>query len=189
MASSPRAGAVGSGALCPPLSGSRDGGDPSEAPGSGEPLAPSSQPAGGSRVPAPPVTGATSTKKACSQVPCRKNLTSSRRCPEPDAGCASPKPEGAEQRRGPCSPIWLPGSPLRALSTNNCNNTRGQDSLGTGGGKSWGQGVLGCLWWVWGPNIAPWLQGHRHSLGLSPLGMLPGHPGRSRTGARRLGEW
>ncbi|XP_066857631.1 uncharacterized protein KIAA1614 homolog isoform X1 [Anser cygnoides] len=134
VASSPRAGAVGSGALCPPLSGSRDGGDPNEAPGSGEPPAPSSQPAGGSRVPAPPVTGATSTKKACSQVPCRKNLTSSRRCPEPDAGGASPKPEGAGQRRGPCGPIWLPGSPLRALSTNNCNNTRGQDSPGTGGG-------------------------------------------------------
>eukprot|EP00075_Anas_platyrhynchos_P029439 XP_027318692.1 LOW QUALITY PROTEIN: uncharacterized protein KIAA1614 homolog [Anas platyrhynchos] len=134
VASSPRAGAGGSGAPRPPPSGSRDGGDPAEAPGSGEPPAPSSQPAGGPRVPAPPVAGATTTKKACSQVPCRKNLASSRRCPEPDAGGASPKPEGAGQRRGPCGPIWLPGSPLRALSTNNCNNTRGQDGRGTGGG-------------------------------------------------------
>uniref|UniRef100_A0A8C3GRC1 PDZ domain-containing protein n=1 Tax=Cairina moschata TaxID=8855 RepID=A0A8C3GRC1_CAIMO len=94
----------------------------------------SEEPAGGSRVPAPPVTSTSTTKKACSQVPCRKNLASSRRCPEPDAGAASPKPEGAGQRRGPCGPIWLPGSPLRALSTNNCNNTRGQDGRGAGGG-------------------------------------------------------
>ncbi|XP_068546576.1 uncharacterized protein KIAA1614 homolog isoform X1 [Anas acuta] len=131
VASSPRAGAGASGAPRPPPSGSQD---PAEAPGSSEPPAPSSQPAGGSRVPAPPITSATTTKKACSQVPCRKNLASSRRCPEPDAGGASPKPEGAGQRRGPCGPIWLPGSPLRALSTNNCNNTRGQDGRGAGGG-------------------------------------------------------
>ncbi|KAM7107507.1 uncharacterized protein KIAA1614 homolog isoform 3-T3 [Ciconia maguari] len=115
-----------------------------------EPLEPSSQPGAatpmlGTHLPAPP-----STKKACSQVPCRKALFSggSRRAssqgargPEPDGGsAASPQPGGAAgpgEQRGPCSPRWLPGSHLRALSTNNCNNTHsqvGQDALGMGRG-------------------------------------------------------
>ncbi|CAN8218035.1 unnamed protein product [Coccothraustes coccothraustes] len=112
-----------------------------------EPLEPSSQlrtstPIPGTHVPAPPPT-----KKACAQVPCRKALFSSSsrqapsqgvRGPEPDAGSAAPPQPGGTagpaERRSPCSPRWLPGSPLRALSTNNCNNTHGQDAPGAGGG-------------------------------------------------------
>ncbi|XP_075012906.1 uncharacterized protein KIAA1614 homolog [Calonectris borealis] len=112
-----------------------------------EPLDPSSQPGAGTprpgtHLPAPPPT-----KKACSPVPCRKALFSggSRRASshgaqglEPDGGsAAAPQPGGTAgpgEQRGPCSPRWLPGSPLRALSTNNCNNTRGQDPPGTGRG-------------------------------------------------------
>ncbi|XP_066180839.1 uncharacterized protein KIAA1614 homolog [Sylvia atricapilla] len=112
-----------------------------------EPLEPSSQlrtstPIPGTHAPAPPPT-----KKACAQVPCRKALFSSSsrqapsqgvRGPEPDAGGAAPPQPGGTagpaERRGPCSPRWLPGSPLRALSTNNCNNTHGQDAPGTGRG-------------------------------------------------------
>ncbi|XP_061859718.1 LOW QUALITY PROTEIN: uncharacterized protein KIAA1614 homolog [Colius striatus] len=103
-------------------------------------LDPSSQLGTGSHVPAP-----SPTTKACSQVPCRKALFSgsSRRAssqgargPEPDGGsAAAPQPGGTGQGRGPCSPRWLPGGPLRALSTNNCNNTRGQDLPGMGRGK------------------------------------------------------
>ncbi|KAM6305902.1 uncharacterized protein KIAA1614 homolog [Aegotheles albertisi] len=114
----------------------------------GEPPDPSLHPGAGTRMlgthlPTPPPT-----KKACSQVPCRKVLfsggsrwTSSQgaRGPEPDGGStASPQPAGTGEQRGPCTPKWLPGSPLRALSTNNCNNTcrqDGQDSPGTGRGK------------------------------------------------------
>ncbi|KAM6327317.1 LOW QUALITY PROTEIN: uncharacterized protein KIAA1614 homolog [Podargus strigoides] len=89
----------------------------------------------GTHLPAPPPP-----KKACSQVPCRKNPFSSgsrrvssqtARGLEPDGGSTA---EPGEQR-GPCSPRWLPGSPLRALSTNNCNNTHGQDPPKTGRGK------------------------------------------------------
>ncbi|XP_038001052.1 uncharacterized protein KIAA1614 homolog isoform X2 [Motacilla alba alba] len=112
-----------------------------------EPLEPSSQlrtstPIPGTHVPAPPPT-----KKACAPVPCRKALFSSSsrqapsqgvRGPEPDAGSAAPPQPGGTagpaERRSPCSPRWLPGSPLRALSTNNCNNTHGQDAPGTGRG-------------------------------------------------------
>uniref|UniRef100_A0A8B9M1S5 KIAA1614 n=1 Tax=Accipiter nisus TaxID=211598 RepID=A0A8B9M1S5_9AVES len=150
------------GAVCPPplgRAGSREDGDPHQHSGGSkgvgntthpprqpsEPLDSSLQPAAstpmlGAHLPAPPPT-----KKACSQVPCRKALFSggSRRAssqgargPEPDGGSAAPPQPGGtvgpEERRGPCSPRWLPGSPLRALSTNNCNNTHGQDPPGTG---------------------------------------------------------
>ncbi|XP_055580231.1 uncharacterized protein KIAA1614 homolog isoform X2 [Falco cherrug] len=167
----PRAGDGGSGgatsrtgAVCPPLpgrAGSQEDGDPPQHPtgskGVGnatrtpqqpsEPLDPSSQlgagtPTSGIHLPAPPPT-----KKACSQVPCRKALFSSgsrrassqgSRGPERDAGSAAPCQPGGTvgpgERRGPCSPRWLPGSPLRALSTNNCNNTHGPDPPGTGRG-------------------------------------------------------
>ncbi|XP_071420758.1 uncharacterized protein KIAA1614 homolog isoform X2 [Pithys albifrons albifrons] len=152
------------GAVCPPSPGrasSREDREPHRHPGgskgmgntthpppqSSEPLDPSSQlrtstPIPGTHVPAPPPT-----KKACSQVPCRKALftSGSRRAssqgsrgPEPDAGsAASTQPgdaAGPGGRRSPCSPRWLPGSPLRALSTNNCNNTHRQDAQGTGRG-------------------------------------------------------
>ncbi|KAM6129227.1 LOW QUALITY PROTEIN: uncharacterized protein KIAA1614 homolog [Phoenicopterus ruber ruber] len=145
------------GAVCPPppgRAGSREEKDPQQHPGGSkgvgnpartpqqpsEPLDPSSQlgagtPMLGTHLPAPPPP-----KKACSQVPCRKALFSggSRRAssqgsrgPEPHAGSAAPSQPGGTagpgERRGPCSPRWLPGSPLRALSTNNCNNTHGQD--------------------------------------------------------------
>uniref|UniRef100_A0A663EG73 PDZ domain-containing protein n=1 Tax=Aquila chrysaetos chrysaetos TaxID=223781 RepID=A0A663EG73_AQUCH len=153
------------GAVCPPplgRAGSREDGDPQQHSGGGkgvgnaahpprqpsEPLDSSLQPAAstpmlGTHLPAPPPT-----KKACSQVPCRKALFSGGSCrassqgargPEPDGGSAAPPQPGGtvgpEERRGPCSPRWLPGSPLRALSTNNCNNTHGQDPPGTGRGK------------------------------------------------------
>lgn len=153
------------GAVCPPplgRAGSREDGDPHQHSGGSkgvgntahpprqpsEPLDSSLQPAAstpmlGTHLPAPPPT-----KKACSQVPCRKALFScgSRRAssqgargPEPDGGSAAPPQPGGtvgpEERRGPCSPRWLPGSPLRALSTNNCNNTHRQDPPGTGRGK------------------------------------------------------
>ncbi|KAM6065967.1 uncharacterized protein KIAA1614 homolog [Chlamydotis macqueenii] len=152
------------GAVCPTpaaRAGSREDGDPHQHPrgskGVGntartpqqpsEPLDPTSQPGAGTpmlstHLPAPPPT-----KKACSQVPCRKALFSSgsRRASsqgaqglEPDAGSTEPSQPGGKtrpgERQGPCSPRWLPGSPLRALSTNNCNNTRGQDPSGMGGG-------------------------------------------------------
>ncbi|XP_072724400.1 uncharacterized protein KIAA1614 homolog isoform X4 [Ciconia boyciana] len=155
------------GAVCPPLlgrAGSREEEDRRRHPGDSggvgnaacppqqpsEPLEPFSQPGAatpmlGTHLPAPP-----STKKACSQVPCRKALFSggSRRAssqgargPEPDGGsAASPQPGGMAgpgEQRGPCSPRWLPGSHLRALSTNNCNNTHsqvGQDAPGMGRG-------------------------------------------------------
>ncbi|KAM6124261.1 LOW QUALITY PROTEIN: uncharacterized protein KIAA1614 homolog [Pterocles gutturalis] len=169
----PRAGDGGSGgatsrpgAVCPPLrgqSGSREEeGDPHQHPrgsdGVGNAARPLQQPsetpdpslqpgAGtpmlGTHLPAPPPT-----KKACSQVPCRKTLFSggSRRAssqgargPEPDAGSTGPPQPGGTagpgERRGPCSPRWLPQSPLRALSTNNCNNTHGQDPPAMGRGK------------------------------------------------------
>ncbi|KAM9619488.1 uncharacterized protein KIAA1614 homolog isoform 1-T1 [Morphnus guianensis] len=153
------------GAVCPPplgRAGSQEDGDPHQHSGGSKgvgntahplwqpskPLDSSLQPAAstpmlGTHLPAPPPT-----KKACSQVPCRKALFSggSRRAlsqgaqgPEPDGGSAAPPQPGGtvgpEERRGPCSPRWLPGSPLRALSTNNCNNTHGQDTPGTGRGK------------------------------------------------------
>ncbi|XP_032301965.1 uncharacterized protein KIAA1614 homolog isoform X3 [Coturnix japonica] len=118
--------AGGSGTLCPPAAGTaggQDGGHGSETAGNGEPAAPSSKLAGPSHSPS------TTTTKTCSQVPCRTSIpASSRQCPEPDAGSTLPQPKGAGQQRGPCGPVWLPGSPLRALSTNNCNNTRGQGS-------------------------------------------------------------
>lgn len=111
-------------------------------------LEPSSQPEAGTTVPGSHVPTPPLTKKACSQVPCRKALFSGglhralgqrARSPEPDAGStASSQPGGMVgpgERRGSCSPRWLPGSPLRALSTNNCNNTHGQDPLETGRGK------------------------------------------------------
>ncbi|XP_072199877.1 uncharacterized protein KIAA1614 homolog isoform X2 [Excalfactoria chinensis] len=112
--------AGGSGTLCPPpagTAGGQDGGHSGEAAGSREPPAPSSRPAGPSQPP--------STTKTCSQVPCRTSVPASS-CPEPDAGSTLSQPKSAGQRRGPCGPVWLPGSPLRALSTNNCNNTHGQ---------------------------------------------------------------
>ncbi|XP_050162283.1 uncharacterized protein KIAA1614 homolog [Myiozetetes cayanensis] len=111
-----------------------------------EPLDPSSQlrtstSIPGTHLPAPPPT-----KKTCSQVPCRKALFSSgsrrasnqgSRGPELDTGrAASPQPGGTEGQKSPCSPRWLPGSPLRALSTNNCNNTHGQDAPGTARGAA-----------------------------------------------------
>ncbi|XP_068273091.1 uncharacterized protein KIAA1614 homolog [Nyctibius grandis] len=146
------------GAVCPPLpgkAGSRGDGDPHQHPGGSkgvgktprtpqqpsEPPDPSSQPGAGTpgpgtHLPAPPPT-----KKACPQVPCRKTPFSGgshrassqgARGPEPDGGsAATPESGGTGERRGPCSPRWLPGSPLRALSTNNCNNTCGQDPTGT----------------------------------------------------------
>ncbi|XP_063201185.1 uncharacterized protein KIAA1614 homolog [Chroicocephalus ridibundus] len=152
------------GAVCPPppgRTGSWEEGDPHQQPGGSEgvgntahpPQQPSespdrsSQPGAsslmlGTHLPTPPPT-----KKACSQVPCRKALLSggSRRASsqgarglEPDGGSAgAPQPRattGLGERRGPCGPRWLPGSPLRALSTNNCNNTHGQDPPGTSRG-------------------------------------------------------
>ncbi|XP_068055487.1 uncharacterized protein KIAA1614 homolog isoform X2 [Anomalospiza imberbis] len=157
----PEDGDSGLGPVCPPPPGrasSREDGEPHRHLGgskgvgntarppqqSSEPLEPSSQlrtstPIPGTHVPAPPPT-----KKACAQMPCRKALFSSSsrqapsqgvRGPEPDAGSAAPpQPRGTAERRSPCSPRWLPGSPLRALSTNNCNNTHGQDAPGTGRG-------------------------------------------------------
>ncbi|TRZ26881.1 hypothetical protein HGM15179_000225 [Zosterops borbonicus] len=160
----PEDGDSGPGPVCPPppgRTGSREDGEPHRHLGGGEgvgnaarppqqpsePLEPSSQlrtstPIPAAHVPAPPPT-----KKACAQVPCRKALFSSGsrqapsqavRGPEPDAGPAAPPQPGGTagpaERRGPCSPRWLPGSPLRALSTNNCNNTHGQDAPGTGRG-------------------------------------------------------
>ncbi|KAM6343328.1 uncharacterized protein KIAA1614 homolog [Alca torda] len=153
------------GAVCPPppgRAGSRVEGDPHRHPGGSEGVGNtarllqqpsespdrSSQPGAstpmlGTHLPTPPPP-----KKACSQVPCRKALLSggSRRAlsqgargPEPDGGSAGAPQPGATtepgERRAPCSPRWLPGSPLRALSTNNCNNTQGQDPPGTGRGK------------------------------------------------------
>ncbi|KAM7046393.1 uncharacterized protein KIAA1614 homolog [Acridotheres tristis] len=161
----PEDGDSGPGPVCPSLPGrtsSREDGEPhrhlGDSKGVGntarppqqhsEPLEPSSQlrtstPIPGTHVPAPPPT-----KKACAQVPCRKALFSSSshqassqgvRGPQPDAGSATPpQPRGMAgpaERRGPCSPRWLPGSPLRALSTNNCNNTHGQKAPGTGRGS------------------------------------------------------
>ncbi|XP_065530109.1 uncharacterized protein KIAA1614 homolog isoform X2 [Lathamus discolor] len=158
-------GATGrTGAVCPlppGRAGSQEDRDPYRHPGSGngvgntahtlqqpsEPPEPSSQPKAGTTVPGSHVPSPPHTKKACSQVPCRKALFSGglrralsqgARGPEPDAGSpASSQPGGTVgpgERRGSCSPRWLPGSPLRALSTNNCNNTRGQDPLETGRG-------------------------------------------------------
>ncbi|XP_062458314.1 uncharacterized protein KIAA1614 homolog [Pezoporus occidentalis] len=114
-----------------------------------KPLEPSLQPGAGTSVPGSHVPTPPHTKKACSQVPCRKALFSGglrralsqgARGLEPDAGSTvSSQPGGAVrpgERRGSCSPRWLPGSPLRALSTNNCNNTHGQDPLETGRGAS-----------------------------------------------------
>lgn len=153
------------GAICPPLparAGSREDGDPhrhsagSKGVGNtpqtpqqpSEPPAPSSQPGAGALTPGTHLPAPPPTKKACSQVPCRKALLSGgsrrassqgARAPEPDGGSPAPSQPrgtgGAGERRGPCSPRWLPGSPLRALSTNNCNNTHGQEPPGTGGGK------------------------------------------------------
>ncbi|KAM9280149.1 uncharacterized protein KIAA1614 homolog [Cariama cristata] len=146
-----------SGANCPPQRGkasTQEDGDLHRHPGGNkgvgntartpqqpsEPLDPSSQPGTGTPIPGTHLPAPPPTKKACSQVPCRKALFSggSRRAssqgardPEPDAGTAVPSQPGGTaglvERRGPCSPRWLPGSPLRALSTNNCNNTHGQD--------------------------------------------------------------
>ncbi|XP_064310588.1 uncharacterized protein KIAA1614 homolog [Phalacrocorax carbo] len=109
--------------------------DPSLQPGTGTPRL-------GTHRPAPPPP-----KKACSQAPCRKALLSGGSCRasrqgtwglEPNGGSAVPPQPGGTagqaEQQGPCSPRWLPGSPLRALSTNNCNNTHGQDPLGTGRG-------------------------------------------------------
>ncbi|CAN0222199.1 unnamed protein product [Bubo scandiacus] len=121
-------GSEGVGNTAHPLQQPSEPTDPSLQPGAGTPTP-------GTHLPAPPTT-----KKACSQVPCRKVLFSSgsHRVPEPKGGsAASPQPRGTAgpgEQRGPCSPRWLPGSPLRALSTNNCNNTHGQDPLGTGRG-------------------------------------------------------
>ncbi|XP_075567639.1 uncharacterized protein KIAA1614 homolog [Pelecanus crispus] len=171
---SPRAGDGGLGgtasqprAVCPPLpgrAGSREEGDPrqhlggSEGVGNAahppqqpsEPPDPSSQLGAGTAMLGPHLPAPPTTKRACSQVPCRKALFSggSRRAssqgargPEPDGGSpAPPQPGGTAgpgEQRGHCSPRWLPGSPLRALSTNKCNNTRrqdGQDPPGTGRG-------------------------------------------------------
>ncbi|KAM9379469.1 LOW QUALITY PROTEIN: uncharacterized protein KIAA1614 homolog [Phaethornis superciliosus] len=148
------------GTVCPPppgRTGSREDTDPQQHPGGKEgvgnaahPLQKPSKPPEqlgastpllGTHLPTPPPT-----KKACSQVPFRKTLFTgvSRRAssqgsqvPEPDDGSPAPPQPGAiagpGERQGPCSPRWLPGSPLRALSTNNCNNTRGQDGQDTPG--------------------------------------------------------
>ncbi|XP_042661754.1 LOW QUALITY PROTEIN: uncharacterized protein KIAA1614 homolog [Tyto alba] len=156
--------ASGTGAVCPPPSGragNREEGDPRRRAGGSEgvgnaarpplqptePPDPSSQPGVGTPMPGTHLPTPPPPKKACSQAPCRKTLFSggSRRAssqgargPEPDGGgAASPQPRGTAgpgERRGPCSPRWLPGSPLRALSTNNSNNTHGQDPPGTGRG-------------------------------------------------------
>uniref|UniRef100_A0A8C3XZ24 PDZ domain-containing protein n=1 Tax=Catharus ustulatus TaxID=91951 RepID=A0A8C3XZ24_CATUS len=166
----PEDGDSGPGPVCPPPPGrtsSREDGEPHRHLGDGkgvgntarapqQPCEPSSQlrtstPIPGTHVPAPPPT-----KKACAQVPCRKALFSSSshqassqgvQGPQPDAGSATPPQPGGTaglaQQRGPCSPRWLPGSPLRALSTNNCNNTHGQNTPGTGRGKRPMHGVLG----------------------------------------------
>ncbi|XP_067997554.1 uncharacterized protein KIAA1614 homolog [Melanerpes formicivorus] len=157
VSAGPRTGDRGSGsatsqvgAVSPPPPGtasSREDGNPHQRSGgskgvgstshpshqSSETSKPSSQPGPG--TPMPP-----STKKAGSQVPCRKSLFSSgsRRAssqeaqgPEPNgrsaASCQPGGTAGSGDRQGPCKPRWLPGSPLRALSTNNCNNTHGQD--------------------------------------------------------------
>ncbi|XP_069718780.1 uncharacterized protein KIAA1614 homolog isoform X3 [Phaenicophaeus curvirostris] len=142
------------GAVCPPTPGRAGGQEDREGVGSAartphkRPELSSQQEAGtptpGTHLPAPP-----SPRKACSQVPCRKTLfsSSSRRAssqgakgPEPDGeSTGHPQAVGPGERRGPCSPRWLPGSPLRALSTNNCNNTHGEDgqgALGRDRGKS-----------------------------------------------------
>ncbi|KFQ13175.1 Uncharacterized protein KIAA1614, partial [Leptosomus discolor] len=114
-----------------------------------EPPEPSSQLGAGTPMPSTRLPTPPPTRKACSQVPCRKTLFSSgsRRASsqgaqgtEPDGGSAAPSQPGGTagpgERRGPCSPRWLPGSPLRALSTNNCNNTHGQDPPGMGTGAA-----------------------------------------------------
>nr|XP_038038976.1 LOW QUALITY PROTEIN: uncharacterized protein KIAA1614 homolog [Anas platyrhynchos] len=134
VASSPRAGAGGSGAPRPPPSGSRDGGDPAEAPGSRRAPSPLLAASGGSPCPCAPRRRRHHHQK--SLLPGALQEKPRQQPPVPGARCWGrfPKPEGAGQRRGPCGPIWLPGSPLRALSTNNCNNTRGQDGRGAGGG-------------------------------------------------------
>ncbi|KFM05248.1 Uncharacterized protein KIAA1614, partial [Aptenodytes forsteri] len=145
------------GAVCPLLpgrAGSREEDNPHQHPGGSErvgntahppqqpsePLDPSSQPGAGTPMPGIHVPAPPTTKKACSQVPCRKALFSSGSCWASSQGARGPEPNGESavplqpggtvgpgEQRGPCSPRWLPGSPLRALSTNNCNNTRGQD--------------------------------------------------------------
>ncbi|XP_071607519.1 uncharacterized protein KIAA1614 homolog isoform X2 [Heliangelus exortis] len=153
------AAASQAGTVCPPppgRTGSREDADPQQHPGGKEgvgnaahPLQKPSEPPEqlgastpllGTHLPTPPPT-----KKACSQVPFRKPLftgvkrasSQGSRVPEPDDGSPAPPQPGATagpgERRGPCSPRWLPGSPLRALSTNNCNNTRGQDGQDTPG--------------------------------------------------------
>ncbi|XP_021259991.1 uncharacterized protein KIAA1614 homolog isoform X2 [Numida meleagris] len=136
--------AGGSGTLCPMsagTAGSQEGRHSNEAVGNGEPPAPSLKPAGPSHVPTTTTTTITTSTKACSQVPCRTGApASSQQCPEPDAGSALPQPKGTGQRRGPCGPVWLPGSPLRALSTNNCNNTGGQGC----GSRPCGLGAQRC---------------------------------------------
>lgn len=229
----PEGGGSAPGPVCPPPPGrasSREDGEPHQHLGGSkgvgntarppqqpsEPLEPSSQlrtstPIPGTHVPAPPPT-----KKACAQMPCRKALfaSSSRqapsqglRGPEPDAGSAAPAQPGGTaapaERRSPCSPRWLPGSPLRALSTNNCNNTHGRDAPGTGRGKKPTHGVLGGCPVKQVCDCLLWSQGRCHTLlpALSPpcprrLLILPGKvPGRrershrgSRPGARHTGE-
>ncbi|KAM9543499.1 uncharacterized protein KIAA1614 homolog [Guaruba guarouba] len=190
------------GAVCPlPLwrAGSQEDGDPYRHPGSSkgmgnaahplqqpsEPLELSSQPGAGATVPGSHVPTPPHTKKACSQVPCRKALFSGglhralsqgARGPEPDAGSTAPSQPGGTvgpgERRGSCSPRWLPGSPLRALSTNNCNNTHGQDSLGAGRGASSHPAAS---------PITPVPQEASHSLGeaAGKLGAQQQCPGRS----------
>lgn len=204
----PEDGDSGPGPVCPPPPGrtsSREDGEPHRHLGDGkgvgntarppqQPCEPSSQlrtstPVPGTHVPAPPPT-----KKACAQVPCRKALFSSSshqassqgvQGPQPDAGSAAPPQPGGTagpaQRRGPCSPRWLPGSPLRALSTNNCNNTHGQNALGTGRGKRPVHWVLGGVSHETDMSLSPWFQVRCHTPlpALSPpcpwrLLILPG---------------
>ncbi|KAM6415421.1 uncharacterized protein KIAA1614 homolog [Rhynochetos jubatus] len=150
------------GAICPPppgRDGDREEGAPRQHPGGSEGVGstsrppqqssglaePSSQPGAAPPVPGTHLPASPPPKKACAQVPCRKTLSTSgtrqgARSPEPDDEGAAPPQSGGTAgpggRRGPCSPRWLPGSPLRALSTNNCNNTRGQDPLATGRGPA-----------------------------------------------------
>uniref|UniRef100_A0A8B9ETB3 DUF4685 domain-containing protein n=1 Tax=Anser cygnoides TaxID=8845 RepID=A0A8B9ETB3_ANSCY len=163
VASSPRAGAVGSGALCPPLSGSRDGGDPNEAPGSSEPPAPSSQPAGVPVSLRPPSPAPPAPKKPAPRCLAGKTSPAAAGARSPMLGALPPNPRARGSGGVPAAPSGSRGAPSVPCTPTTATTPAGRTARGQE-------------------------EGHCHSLGLSPLGMLPGHPGRSRTGARRLGS-
>lgn len=108
----------------------------------------------------------------------------------PMLGALPPNPRARGSGGGPAAPSGSRGAPSVPCPPTTATTPAGR----TAGGQEEEvreprAGGAGCPRWVWGPDIALWLQGHCHSPGLSPLGMLPGCPGRSRMGARHLGEW